>query len=475
MFMELAAATLAAPGARALAAGAKPAPAFPPGFTWGAATAAYQIEGAAADDGKGPSIWDMFCKKPGAIWNDQSGDVACDHYHRWKEDVALAASLGLQAYRFSVSWPRVLPAGTGAVNAKGLDFYDRLVDALLAAKIEPWLTLYHWDLPLALYHRGGWLNRDVAGWFADYAAVVVKRLGDRVRRFMPLNEPQVFLGAGMIQGRHAPGDKLRFAEFLLATHHALLAHGAAVRAIRASAKGKVQVGCAQASYNSVPATGAPEDLAAARARYLGTADETYKQNAWWLDAMILGRYPADGASLYGASMPEIRGGDLEAIRQPLDFLGVNLYQADAVRRGKNGRPEVVPFPTGSPLTSMEWNVTPSIMRLVPSWLYERYKLPVVIAENGVSLPDWVAADGQVHDPQRIDFARAYLRELAAAIAAGVPVQAYFHWSLLDNFEWAHGYKQRFGLVHVDFATQKRTPKGSARWYRDVIASNGARL
>jgi beta-glucosidase len=417
----------------------------------------------------------MFCKKPGAIWNDQSGDVACDHYHRYKEDVALARSLGLGAYRFSVSWPRVLPAGTGAVNAKGLDFYDRLVDELLAAKIDPWLTLYHWDLPLALYHRGGWLNRDVAGWFADYAAVVVGRLGDRVRRFMPLNEPQVFLGAGFVQGRHAPGDKLRFAEFLLAAHHALLAHGRAAQAIRASAKGKVEVGCAQASYNSVPATAAPGDLEAARARFLATADDSYKQNAWWLDAMVLGRYPAEGVALYGPSMPEVRAGDMEAIRQPLDFLGVNLYQADAVRRGKSGRPEVVPFPVGSPLTSMEWAVTPAIMRLVPTWLHERYGLPLVVAENGVSLPDWVAADGQVHDPQRIDFTGAYLRELRAAIGAGVPVRGYFHWSLLDNFEWAHGFKQRFGLVHVDFATQRRTPKDSSRWYREVIASNGARL
>jgi beta-glucosidase len=456
------------------AAATKKAP-FPDGFVWGAATAAYQIEGAAAEDGKGPSIWDMFCKKPGSIWNDQSGEVACDHYHRYKEDIALAKSLGLRAYRFSVSWPRVVPAGTGAPNDKGLDFYDRLVDELLKAGLEPWLTLYHWDLPLALYHQGGWLNRDVAGWFGDYATVVVRRLGDRVRHFMPLNEPQVFLGAGLVQGRHAPGDKLRFAEFLRAAHHALLAHGRAVEAIRVSAKGKVQVGCAQASYNSVPATAAPADLAAARARFLSTADDSYKQNAWWLDAMLLGRYPADGVALYGPSMPELRPGDMEAIRQPLDFLGVNLYQADAVRRGKNGHPEVVSFPVGSPLTSMEWAVTPSIMRLVPTWLYERYKLPIVVAENGVSLPDWVAADGQVHDPQRVDFTRAYLRELAAAMAGGVPVRGYFHWSLLDNFEWAHGYKQRFGLVHVDFATQKRTPKDSARWYRDVIASNGAQL
>jgi beta-glucosidase len=475
-FLGAAAASLATGVSRGgLGAPAKVPAVFPSGFVWGAATAAYQIEGAATEDGKGPSIWDMFCKKPGTIWNDQTGDVACDHYHRSKEDVELARSLGLRAYRFSVSWPRVLPTGTGAVNAKGLDFYDRLVDQLLAAKIDPWLTLYHWDLPLALYHRGGWLNRDVAGWFADYTTAVVKRLGDRVRHFMPLNEPQVFLGAGLVQGRHAPGDKLRLAEFLLAAHNALLAHGRAVQAIRASAKGKVEVGCAQASYNSVPSGASPDDLAAARARYLATADESYKQNAWWLDAMILGRYPADGLALFGPSMPEIRAGDLETIRQPLDFLGVNLYQADAVRRGKFGHPEIVPFPVGSPVTSMEWAVTPTIMRLVPTWLFERYKLPLVIAENGVSLPDWVAADGQVHDPQRIDFTRAYLRELRAAIGDGVPVRGYFHWSLLDNFEWAHGYKQRFGLVHVDFATQKRTPKDSARWYREVIASNGSRL
>jgi beta-glucosidase len=459
---------------RARAAGPKTGPpaAFPEGFVWGAATAAYQIEGAAAEDGKGPSIWDMFCRKPGAIWNDQSGDVACDHYHRYKEDVALAKSLGLKAYRLSVSWPRVLPVGTGAVNPRGLDFYDRLIDELLKAGIAPWVTLYHWDLPLDLYHRGGWLNRDVAGWFADYSTAVVRRLGDRVRHFMPLNEPQVFLGAGMVQGRHAPGDKLRFAELLLAVHNTLLAHGRSVQAIRAAAKGKVQVGCAQASYNSIPAGPSADDLAAARQRYLGTADDSYKQNAWWLDAMVLGRYPADGLTLYAPAMPEVRSGDMEAIRQPLDFLGVNLYQADAVRRGKNGHPEVVPFPVGQPLTMMEWAVTPSIMRLVPQWLHERYKLPIVIAENGVSLPDWVAADGQVHDPGRIDFSRRYLRELRGAIGDGVPVQAYFHWSLLDNFEWAHGYKQRFGLVHVDFATQKRTPKDSARWYREVITSNG---
>jgi beta-glucosidase len=445
---------------------------FPKGFVWGAAAASYQIEGAPAADGKGPSIWDMFCKKPGAVWKDQSGDVACDHYHRWKEDVAIMKSLGLPAYRLSISWPRVLPEGTGATNAKGLDFYDRLIDALLAAGITPWVTLYHWDLPLALYHRGGWLNRDVGGWFADYAMLVAKRLGDRVKHWMPLNEPQVFLGAGLIQGRHAPGDKLRFAEFLLAAHNTLLAHGRAVQALRATPKLPARIGTAQAGYNYVPATDSAADLAAAKARYLATADDSYKQNAYWLDPLILGKYPDDAVKLYGASMPQIRAGDMETIKQKLDFLGMTLYSADPVRRGKDGKPEVIPWPAGYPITGFEWAVAPSILRLIPTWLHERYKLPIVIAENGLSVRDWVAADGGVHDPDRIDFTARYLRELAAAIAAGVPIEGYFHWSILDNFEWAEGYKHRFGLVYVNYETQARTIKDSGKWYREVIASNG---
>ena len=461
--------------ARAAAAGKGKLTEFPRGFVWGAAAASYQIEGAATADGKGLSIWDMFCKKPGAIWKDGSGDVACDHYNRWKQDVALMKSLGLQAYRLSISWPRVIPEGTGATNAKGLDFYDRLIDALLAAGITPWVTLYHWDLPLALYHRGGWLNRDIGNWFADYATLIGKRLGDRVRHFMPLNEPQVFLGAGLIQGRHAPGDKLRFAEFLLAVHNTLLAHGRSVQALRAACKAKPRIGTAQAGYNYVPATDAADDLRAARARYFATPDDSYKQNAFWLDPMILGRYPEDGAKLYAASMPAIRAGDMETIKQPLDFLGMTLYSADPVRKGKDGKPEVIPWPAGYPITGFEWAVVPSILRLIPTWLYERYKLPIVIAENGLSVRDWVAADGSVHDPDRIDFTARYLRELGAAIAAGVPVEAYFHWSILDNFEWAEGYKHRFGLVYVNYATQARTVKDSGKWYRDVIASNGRTL
>jgi beta-glucosidase len=478
-FLGWAAAGLAAAARRPAFAAAAPAsratPELPRDFVWGVAASSYQIEGAAAEDGKGPSIWDMFCRKPGSIWKDQTGDVACDHYHRYKEDVALMKAIGVRAYRLSISWPRVLPEGTGPTNGKGLDFYDRLVDELLRAGIDPWVTLYHWDLPLALYRRGGWLNRDVAGWFADYAALIGKRLGDRVRHFMPLNEPQVFLGAGLIQGRHAPGDKLRFAEFLHAVHNTLLAHGRAVLALRASVKRPIRVGTAQAAYNYVPASDRPDDLTAARERWFATADDSYKQNGLWLDAMILGRYPADALKLYAGSLPDIKSGDFDTIKQPLDFLGITLYSADPVRRGKDGKPEVVPWPPGYPITGFDWAVAPSILRLVPTWLHARYKLPVAIVENGVSVRDWVSADGGVHDAARIDFTSRYLRELATAVAAGVPIEAYFHWSILDNFEWAEGFKQRFGLVYVDFATQKRTLKDSALWYRDVIASNGRTL
>ncbi len=463
---RLAASASAAPKPAGAAAG------FPNGFVWGAAAASYQIEGAATADGKGPSIWDMFSRKPGEVWKDGNGDFACDHYHRYKEDVAIMKGLGLHAYRLSVAWPRVFPDGTGAINGKGLDFYDRLIDELLRAGITPWVTLYHWDLPLALYHRGGWLNPDIAHWFADYATAVAKRLSDRVKHWMPLNEPQVFLGAGLIQARHAPGDKLRLNEFLHAVHNTLIAHGRSVQALRASVKQPARIGTAQAAYNYVPASDRPDDLKAARERWFATADDSYKQNGLWLDALLLGRYPEDALKLFGAAMPPIRQGDMETIKQKLDFIGLTLYSADPVRRGKDGKPEVVPWPQGYPITSFEWAVAPSILRLVPTWVHERYKLPIAIVENGIAQRDWVSADGAVHDPARIDFTARYLRELHGAIAAGVPIEAYFHWSIIDNFEWAEGYKHRFGLVYVDYATQKRTLKDSARFYAEVIASNG---
>jgi beta-glucosidase len=468
-------------GARPLADGGAAGHAFPADFVWGAATAAYQVEGAAAEDGRGPCVWDMFCRHPGKVWRDQCADVSADHYHRMKEDVGLMRAMGLPAYRFSISWSRVLPEGAGAPNPRGLDFYDRLVDELLGAGIAPWATLYHWDLPLALYHRGGFMNRDVADWFGDYTTLVARRLSDRVPAWMPLNEPQVFIGSGLQLGRHAPGDQLRFTEVMQAAHNTLRCHGRAVQALRASARRPLEIGTAQAGVNRIPATTRPEDVQAARERAFATDPETMYSNALWLDPMVLGHYPADYLAGNRPHLPPVfatstLADDLKLIAQPLEFVGVNQYQADRVRRTRDGRIETVPYPDGFPITaSFEWAVAPETMYYMPKFLFERYRKPIYITENGISVRDWIGVDGQCHDPSRIDFTIRYLRALAQAIADGVPVRGYFHWSLLDNFEWAEGFKHRFGLIHVDYATGTRTPKDSAHFYRDVIASRGARV
>jgi beta-glucosidase len=447
---------------------------FPDRFIWGAAAASYQIEGAFEADGKGPSTWDMFSRKPGAVWLNQNGDVACDHYHRYREDVALMKRMRLQAYRLSVSWPRVLPEGVGRVNEAGLAFYDRLVDELLAAGIQPWVTLFHWDYPLSLYHRGGWLNRDTVEWFAEYTDLLVRRLSDRVQNWMTLNEPQVFIGAGHHEGRHAPGDRLRFQEVLLAGHHALMAHGRAVQAIRASSKQPARVGFAPVGLARYPVSDKPEDIAAARESTFSVWGETAWTNTWWMDPVFFGQYPEDGLRLYGSAAPKTKAGDLELISQPIDFFGTNIYQCTPVRAGAAG-PEVVEHPTGAPITAFEWYVTPAGAYWGPRFFYERYKKPIVITENGISCRDWVALDGKVHDPDRIDFTARHLLELRRAIRDGVDVEAYFHWSFIDNFEWGHGYKHRFGLVFCDYPSQKRVMKDSGEWYARLIESNGALL
>src|SRR3954468_12616643 len=447
---------------------------FPANFSWGAAAASYQIEGAAYADDKGLSTWDMFCKKPGMVWNGQSGEVACDHLARYREDVALMKQIGLGAYRLSVSWPRVIPDGVGRVSEQGLDFYDRLVDELLGAGIEPWVTLFHWDYPLALYHQGGWLNRDTVEWFGEFTDVIARKLSDRVRNWMTLNEPQVFIGAGHHEGRHAPGDRLRFAEVLLAGHHALLAHGRSVQAIRAASAKPVRIGFAPVATVKIPASNSAADIDAARAAMLAVNAETAWTNTWWMDPVFLGRYPEDGLEFFGAQAPRVQAGDLELISQPVDFCGVNVYQGQHVRAGASG-PEVVPPPVGFPITAFEWLVTPEAMYWGSRMLWERYKKPIVITENGISCRDWPSLDGKVHDPQRIDFMERHLIELRRALADGVPIEAYFHWSFIDNFEWAHGYKHRFGLVFCDYPTQKRILKDSALWYAEVIRSHGATL
>src|SRR6478609_313608 len=331
---------------------------FPKDFVWGAAAASYQIEGAAEADGRGQSVWDMFCRKPDAVWSGHTGAVACDHYNRYVEDVGLMKQIGLQAYRLSVAWPRIQPSGVGKPHEAGLDFYDRLIDELLRAGITPWVTLFHWDFPLDLYHRGGWLNRDSADWFADYTTHVVERLSDRVKHWMTLNEPQVYLGAGHFEGRHAPGDRLAFKEVLLAGHHTLLAHGKSVQAIRAASKQPCRIGYAPVALSKMPHDPrSAADVAAARTSMFSVDRETTWTNAWWMDPVFVGHYPEDGLRFFGKNAPTPLAGDLETISQPVDFCGVNIYQGQYVRPGADGRPEDVPMPVQVKLTAFDWYVT----------------------------------------------------------------------------------------------------------------------
>ncbi|MDZ7361543.1 MAG: GH1 family beta-glucosidase [candidate division KSB1 bacterium] len=448
---------------------------FPPDFVWGAAAASYQIEGGAYDDGKGLSVWDVMCKSPGKISTGDSGDVACDHYHRFEDDARLMGEIGLQAYRLSISWPRVLPNGAGAVNEKGLAFYDRLIDALLQNGVQPWVTLFHWDYPHALFCRGGWLNRDSADWFAEYAQIIIDKLSDRVAHWITQNEPQCYIGLGHQTGEHAPGLELGFAEVLRAAHHSLLAHGKAVQVIRARAKTPPLIGAAPVGIVKMPASNRPEDIAAARAATFAVSAKNCWSNTWFADPMIFGRYPEDGLKLFANEMPEIRHGDMETIGQPLDFYGINVYFGETVRAKADGGYERVKSLSGPPLTTMGWEVTPEALYWGPRFIYERYKLPIVVTENGMANCDWIQLEGKVHDPQRIDFLWRYLRAYKRALDDGVVATGYFVWSVMDNFEWGHGYKQRFGLIYVDYATQKRVLKDSAYWYREVIASKGGHI
>lgn len=453
---------------------------FPQDFAWGCATASYQIEGAAFEDGKGWSVWDMFCRKPGAVFNGHTGDVACDHYHRYQEDVTIMKEIGLKAYRLSVSWPRIIPDGSGTVNPKGLDFYHRLVDALLAADITPYITLFHWDYPYELYCRGGWLNPQSPEWFADYTKVVIEALSDRVNHWITFNEPHCFVGLGHLHGDHAPGDKLGIAQALRIAHHVLLSHGKAVQTIRAYAKTPAQVGFAPIARISIPASERREDIDAARKDMFSVLDKTFWHNTWWMDPIYTGRYPEDGLALFGADLPDIHPDDMNTICQPLDFFGFNNYFAEIVCADKDGRPKRVEFPEGDAHTAFHgrdgyWAVTPASLYWGPKFFWERYHMPMVITENGLSNADWVCLDGKVHDLMRIDFLNRYLLQLKQAVDEGMEVNGYFLWSLMDNFEWAEAYQQRFGIVYVDYATQKRTIKDSGYWYKDVIASNGESL
>ncbi|MEU6711778.1 GH1 family beta-glucosidase [Nonomuraea sp. NPDC046802] len=431
-------------------------------FLWGTATAAYQIEGAVGEDGRGVSIWDAFAHEPGRVRDGHTGDVACDHYHRWREDVALMADLGVNAYRFSIAWPRVQPHGTGEVNEKGLDFYDRLVDSLLEAGIQPVPTLFHWDLPQPLQDRGGWMNRDVAEIFAGYAAVAGARLADRVPLWITLNEPFVHMAYGYAMGVHAPGQAL-LTGALPAAHHQLLGHGLAVRALRAA--GAREVALTNNCTPVWPASPQEPDLRAAQAYDI-------LHNRLFLDPVLIGEYP--DLSAYTPALDFLRDGDLDVICTPLDALGINYYNPTRIAAPTaDGLPFSDAGITGHPTTAFGWPVVPDGLRELLTELKARYGAalpPVHITENGCSQPDLVTGRGTIEDAERIAFLDSHIGAMRQAMREGVDVRGYFVWSLLDNFEWAEGYHQRFGLVHVDFATQRRTPKASYRWLKGFLAS-----
>jgi beta-glucosidase len=440
---------------------------FPPDFLWGAATSAYQIEGAPLADGAGPSTWHRFTHTPGRVTNGETGDVACDHYHRYAEDVALMHELRLDAYRFSISWSRILPEGTGRVNERGLDFYRRLVDALLENGIKPMATLYHWDLPAALDDRGGWLNRDIAGWFAEYASVVFRALDDRIHLWTTLNEPWVVVDGGYLHGGLAPGHRNLF-EAPIATHNLLRAHGLAVASYRATG-GKHPIGVVVNLEPKYPASQSEDDLAA------NARSDAY-MNRQYLDPVFFGSYPEELREMFGEAWPDFPAQDFEDIRQPVDFIGINYYSRGVMKADPAGGVErAAKVRQGHAIhTEMSWEVFPQGLTDVLVWFRDRYgKLPVYITENGAAFYDPpVAIDGEVNDPLRIHYLGQHIGAMAEAMRRGVDVRGYFVWSLLDNFEWSHGFSKRFGIVHVDFATLKRTPKASARFYREVIRKGG---
>ncbi len=446
---------------------------FPKNFIWGAATASYQVEGGVHEDGRGATIWDTFSHTPGKTKNGETGDIACDSYHRWQEDIDLLKAMHLTAYRFSIAWARIFPEGEGKLNPAGLAWYDRFVDALLAAGIEPYVTLYHWDLPQTLQDKGGWQNADTAKAFAAYAAAVAAHFKGRVRYYFTLNEPQCSIGLGYGTGVHAPGLRLAEDAAFAAWHTMIYAHCLAADAIR-SADPAAKVGIAPTGRICTPATDAPADIEAARAATFALADGdwtfTYTPA---LDPVCWLGWPKIAGGVTQRAVDAIPQEQRDAL--PLgkpDFIGMNIYNSVVVRAGADGKPQFCKRSAGYPHTAIGWPITPESMEWGTRFIWERYRLPIYITENGLSCTDHLYLDGKVHDPARIDFTHRYLLALRRAVDSGVDVRGYFHWSLLDNFEWSEGYNERFGLVYVDFATGQRTPKDSAAWYAKVAATNG---
>ena len=448
--------------------------AFAKDYLWGAASAAAQVEGAWNEDGRGESIWDTLVHEGGHVAHGETCDVACDHYHRWREDVAIMKELGLKSYRFSVSWSRVLPEGTGRVNEAGLHFYVQLCDALLEAGIKPLVTLYHWDLPTALYRKGGWKNPESPAWFEEYTELLAKALGDRAYAWMTFNEPQMFVGLGMLVGAHAPFEHNDDKTLAEVSKNVLLAHGRAVSVLRRLCP-KALIGMAPTGDCYLPKDETPESIEEARRKSTRLGRDFVISNTWWADPIFLGKAPEDAESLLGENMYRLTAEEWASVSQKLDFYGFNCYQGTQdyppPEDGYNNYAW-----QGSPKTGFGWNFTPQALYYSSKFWYERYGLPVLITENGYAGLDHVMLDGKVHDPQRQDFLHRYLLQVKRAVDEGIPVLGYQYWSIMDNFEWAAGYDPRFGLVYVDYHNNcERTIKDSALWYRDVIAANGKNL
>ncbi len=455
--------------------------AFNKDFMWGAATAAYQIEGAAEHDGRKPSIWDVCSRRNGRVAHNENGDVAADHYNRYKEDVKLFKELGIKYYRFSISWSRIIPDGVGKINPKGIEFYNNLINELISAGIEPVVTLFHWDLPYELYLKGGFMNDDYPRWFEEYTKVCIEKFSDRVRYWITYNEPQCMFGLGYYSGIHAPFLKCDLKTVLRGIHNMLLSNGRAIDIIRNEAVLDPKVGMAPTGPCYIPEDDSKEEIEKARLTTFAMDKAGLFGASLYMDPVILGKYPEDAFKLFGDDMPFIKEGDMELIHKKLDFYAMNIYfcMADPV----DSKNEMKPYEknmyatneyTGSPRTEMHWSIDPKVLYWAPKFMYERYKLPIIMSENGYSGTDVISLDGKVHDPQRIDYITRYLRELSNA-ADEVPVIGYFYWSAMDNFEWAEGYTPRFGLIYVDYRDQRRILKDSASFYRNVIETNGKNL
>lgn len=449
-------------------------------FIWGTATAAYQVEGSHLKDDKGLSVWDSFVRGKGKVSTGDTGDVACDHYNRYAQDLELMSEIGVDAYRFSISWPRVIPEGVGKTNSKGLDFYDRLVDKLLDFGISPWITLFHWDYPLALYHRGGWLSPDSPYWFREYTDVIVKKLGDRVSNWITLNEPNIFVDYGHRTGLHAPGLKLESRDLIRIVHHTILAHGLSIQSIRANSEQPSNVGVAMADSPWM----APLDLRSDRKIINAVKEMSFsltendfftRETMTWCEPIFLGKYPDWIEKNFEDFFSEIPDSDFEIISNKIDFCGLNVYNGKGYIQYNSENQlcciESKDLKNGFPTTHFGWPITPEALYWSPKLIEDRYNIPTCITENGMSSSDWPNTEGEVRDEARIRFLESYIGAMKVAIKEGVDVRAYFHWSFMDNFEWAEGYSQRFGLVHVDFNSQKRTKKKSADWYSSLIKSD----